>query len=133
MSKEGRMFAELAEMARKSMPVAVDSNAGIVRTLQLVAEIDTCHIRKGPEDRGAKYFAADADLFDAHAAAAKASCWWPRSNPGICSGTKQRRTSQRQKQNRQTSTRRCQACRSRSQRSRWAAPRQTQRLRSIVT
>jgi hypothetical protein len=62
LSKEGRLFAEVAEMARKAMPVAVDSNAGIVRTLQLVDEIDRT-ISPGA-DRGAKFFSADANLFE---------------------------------------------------------------------
>ena len=75
MSAEGRLFAEIAEMARKSMPVAVDSNAGIVRTLQLVAEIDSAMSNPAPapetEDKGAKFFAADAALFERGATASK--------------------------------------------------------------
>ncbi len=68
LSKEGRLFAEMAEMARKVMPIAVDSNAGIVRTLQLVDEIDTVI---APSDRGAKYFNADANLFERPATPSK--------------------------------------------------------------
>ncbi len=69
LSKEGRLFAELAEMARKAMPVAVDSNAGIVRTLQLVDEIDRAIA--APVDSGAKFFSADASLFERPAPVAK--------------------------------------------------------------
>jgi hypothetical protein len=68
LSKEGRLFAEMAEMARKVMPIAVDSNAGIVRTLQLVDEIDSVI---APPDRGSKYFNADANLFERPAAPSK--------------------------------------------------------------
>ena len=64
MTKEGRLFAEIAELARKSMPLAVDSNAGIVRTLQLVDEIDTTFANPGSADKGAQFFAADAALFE---------------------------------------------------------------------
>jgi hypothetical protein len=71
LSKEGRLFADLAEMARKAMPVAVDSNAGIVRTLQLVDEIDCAISASGSEDRGAKYFSADANLFEKPATMAR--------------------------------------------------------------
>jgi hypothetical protein len=70
LSKEGRLFAELAEMARKAMPVAVDSNAGIVRTLQLVDEIDRA-ITAPNTDAGAKFFSADANLFERPAPVAK--------------------------------------------------------------
>ncbi len=69
LSKEGRLFADLAEMARKAMPVAVDSNAGIVRTLQLVDEIDRAIA--APADSGAKFFSADASLFERPATVAK--------------------------------------------------------------
>ncbi len=64
LSPEGRLFANLAEMARKAMPLAVDSNAGIVRTLQLVEEIDRTISPPKDVDRGASYFAADANLFE---------------------------------------------------------------------
>jgi hypothetical protein len=70
LSKEGRLFAHLADMARKAMPVAIDSNAGIVRTLQLVEEIDRAIAPPTP-DHGAKYFAADSNLFERQAAPAK--------------------------------------------------------------
>jgi hypothetical protein len=62
LSNEGRLFADLAELAKKAMPVAIDSNEGIVRTLQLVDEIDRTISPR--EDRGAKYFAADSNLFE---------------------------------------------------------------------
>ncbi len=71
LSAEGRLFASLAEMARKTMPVAIDSNAGIVRTLQLVEEIDRTITFPPAEDRGAQYFNADANLFERPAAPAK--------------------------------------------------------------
>ena len=64
MSKEGRLFAEIADLARKSMPVAVDSNAGIVRTLQLADEIEAVIATPSTIDKGAQYFAADAALFE---------------------------------------------------------------------
>jgi hypothetical protein len=62
LSKEGRLFADLADMARKSLPE--DENASIVRSLQLVDEIDKAI--GTPES--AKYFAADANLFERPAA-----------------------------------------------------------------
>jgi hypothetical protein len=71
LSKEGRIFHDMAEMARKSMPVAVDSNAGIVRTLQLADEIDNVIAPVSNEDRGAKYFATDSNLFERQAAPPK--------------------------------------------------------------
>jgi hypothetical protein len=64
LSKEGRLFAEMAEMARKVMPEAADKSAGIVRTLQLVDEIDRTISPTSIDDRGAKFFAADSNLFD---------------------------------------------------------------------
>lgn len=64
LSKEGRIFHDMAEMARKSMPVAVDSNAGIVRTLQLADEIDSVIAPVSNEDRGSKFFAPDSNLFE---------------------------------------------------------------------
>lgn len=67
LSKEGRIFHDMAEMARKSMPVAVDSNAGIVRTLQLADEIDSVMAPAANEDRGAKYFNPDSNLFERQA------------------------------------------------------------------
>jgi len=63
LSSEGRLFANLAELARKAMPIAVDSNAGIVRTLQLVDEIDRT-VSQAPSDRGAQFFEADNALFE---------------------------------------------------------------------
>jgi hypothetical protein len=63
MSKEGRLFAEMAEMARKAVPQSGDQNAGIVRTLQLVDEIDRA-ISSSNQDTGSKFFAADSNLFD---------------------------------------------------------------------
>jgi hypothetical protein len=66
MSKEGRLFAELAEMARKATPEIGEQNAGIVRTLQLVDEID--RTISPAADAGAKFFVADANLFDRPAA-----------------------------------------------------------------
>jgi hypothetical protein len=63
LSKEGRLFAELADLARRAMPDAGDKNAGIVRGLQLVDEIDRT-ISPSNDDSGAKFFAADSNLFD---------------------------------------------------------------------
>ena len=71
LSKEGRIFHDMAEMARKSMPVAVDSNAGIVRTLQLADEIESVIAPASNEDRGAKFFAPDSNLFERQAALPK--------------------------------------------------------------
>ena len=71
LSKEGRIFHDMAEMARKSMPVAVDSNAGIVRTLQLADEIDSVIAPAANEDRGAKYFNPDSNLFERQATVSK--------------------------------------------------------------
>lgn len=64
MSKEGRLFAEMAEMARKAIPEAGEKTASIVRTLQLVDEIDRAISPASVDDKGAKFFAADANLFD---------------------------------------------------------------------
>jgi hypothetical protein len=69
-SDEARLFANLADLARKAMPIAVDSNAGIVRSLQLVDEIDRT-ISHGPSDRGAKFFVADSALFEKSPAPSK--------------------------------------------------------------
>jgi hypothetical protein len=63
LSKEGRLFAEMAELARRAMPDAEDKNAGIVRSLQLVDEIDRA-ISPANVDQGAKFFSADSNLFD---------------------------------------------------------------------
>jgi hypothetical protein len=63
LSAEGQLFANLADMARKAIP-STDSNAGIVRTLQLVAEIDKTISPAAMEDRGAKFFGADEKLFE---------------------------------------------------------------------
>jgi hypothetical protein len=68
MSHEGRLFADLAEMARKAMPAAVEGRAGIVRALQLVDEIDSVVAPAASNDRGAKYFQPDAELFERKAA-----------------------------------------------------------------
>jgi hypothetical protein len=64
MSSEGKLFAELAEMARKAMPAATEARAGIVRALELVNEIDTAVTPMPKSDRGAQYFKSDADLFE---------------------------------------------------------------------
>jgi hypothetical protein len=71
LSKEGRIFHDMAELARKAMPVAVDSNAGIVRTLQLADEIESVFTPAPNVDRGAKYFATDSNLFERQAALPK--------------------------------------------------------------
>jgi hypothetical protein len=71
LSKEGRIFHDMAELARKAMPVAVDSNAGIVRTLQLADEIESVFTPAANVDRGAKYFATDSNLFERQAALPK--------------------------------------------------------------
>jgi hypothetical protein len=67
MSKEGRLFAELADMARKAMPGQSNANDGILRTIQLVDEIDRTIAAPTP-DAGAKFFEADANLFERPAA-----------------------------------------------------------------
>jgi hypothetical protein len=64
LSKEGRLFAEMAEMARNTMPEVAEKSAGIVRTLQLIDEIDRTITPASSEDHGAKFFAADSNLFD---------------------------------------------------------------------
>jgi hypothetical protein len=71
LSKEGRLFAEMAEMARKTMPSAGEQNAGIVRSLQLVAEIDSVIAPQGQDDGGARYFNPDENLFERPAAPPK--------------------------------------------------------------
>jgi hypothetical protein len=63
LSKEGRLFADMAELARRAMPDADDKSVGIVRSLQLVDEIDRT-ISPANDDKGAKFFAADSNLFD---------------------------------------------------------------------
>ncbi len=70
LSKEGRLFAEMAEMAKKAMPATVNGSAGIVRSLQLVAEIESTIAPANP-DQGSRYFIADANLFERPATAAK--------------------------------------------------------------
>jgi hypothetical protein len=67
MSTEGRLFADLAEMARKAMPAAVEGRATIVRALQLVEEIEGAVITPPNSDRGADFFKPDADLFERRA------------------------------------------------------------------
>jgi hypothetical protein len=64
LSAEGQMFANLAELARKAIPANVEANATIVRTLQLVAEIDRTISPPSKPDSGAKYFNADEQLFE---------------------------------------------------------------------
>jgi hypothetical protein len=71
MSSEGRLFADLAEMARKAMPAAVEGRAGIVRALKLVEEIEGVVIPPINDDRGADFFKPDADLFERKATSAK--------------------------------------------------------------
>lgn len=64
MSSEGQMFADLAEMARKAMPASTESKAGVVRTLQLVAEIENTVTPLSSAERGTKFFNADENLFE---------------------------------------------------------------------
>lgn len=64
MSDEGRMFADLAELARKVMPDTAEGRAGIVRALQLADEIDKVVAPAANTDSGAKYFQPDAELFE---------------------------------------------------------------------
>jgi hypothetical protein len=71
MSNEGRMFADLAEIARKSMPPAAEGRARIVRALQLADEIDKAVTPATNNDRGEKYFQPDADLFEPKAIPSK--------------------------------------------------------------
>jgi hypothetical protein len=63
MSEEGRMFAELANMARKAMP-GEEQHAGIVRSLKLVEEIEKVVTPGAKPDHGGKFFAADSQLFE---------------------------------------------------------------------
>lgn len=63
LSTEGQLFAHLAEMARKTLPAGNDGN-GVVRTLQLVAEIENSISTAPPVDRGSKFFGADENLFE---------------------------------------------------------------------
>jgi hypothetical protein len=71
MSSEGRMFAELAEMARKAMPASTESSAGVMRTLQLVAEIETTVAPLSAAEASSKFFSADENLFERPAAQPK--------------------------------------------------------------
>ena len=64
MSNEGRMFADLADLARKTMPDTAEGRAGIVRALQLADEIDKAVAPAANTDSGAKYFQPDAELFE---------------------------------------------------------------------
>jgi hypothetical protein len=64
MSNEGRMFADLAELARKTMPDTAEGRAGIMRALQLADEIDKVVAPAANTDSGAKYFQPDAELFE---------------------------------------------------------------------
>jgi hypothetical protein len=66
LSAEGRLFADLAEMARKSLPANDDSKDKIVRSLQLVDEIDRA--MEGLTNSGTRYFMADAQVFENNAA-----------------------------------------------------------------
>jgi hypothetical protein len=59
LSTEGRLFAGLADLARKSLPANDDAKEKIVRSLQLVDEIDRAVV-----DTGTRYFVADAALFE---------------------------------------------------------------------
>jgi hypothetical protein len=68
LSPEGKIFAQLAELARKSMPA--DSSATVVRGLQLVDEIERAVIPAN-NDHGGKYFTADAQIFQTPPVAAK--------------------------------------------------------------
>jgi hypothetical protein len=71
LSKEGHMFAELAELTRKSMPTSNEGSAGVVRTLQLVAEIEKTVTPVSTTDRSSKFFSADESLFERPSALAK--------------------------------------------------------------
>lgn len=73
MSAEGRLFADLAELARKSLPANDDCKDKIVRSLQLVDEIDRAI--DAVANSGTRFFMADAQVFENNAAAeaAKAS------------------------------------------------------------
>jgi hypothetical protein len=60
LSDEGRLFAGLAELARQALPANDDTKDRIVRSLQLVDEID----RAVDDSKGSRYFVADAGLFE---------------------------------------------------------------------
>jgi hypothetical protein len=67
MSAEGRLFADLAELARKSLPANDDCKDKIVRSLQLVDEIDRAI--DAATTSGTRFFMADAQVFENAAAA----------------------------------------------------------------
>jgi hypothetical protein len=71
LSSEGQMFAQLAEMARKAMPVSTEGSAGVMRTLQLVAEIETTVAPVSSAEHSSKFFTADENLFERSPAQAK--------------------------------------------------------------
>ena len=64
LSAEGQMFANLAEMARKTLPASTENSAPLMRTLQLVAEIENTVVPASTVDRSAKFFNADENLFE---------------------------------------------------------------------
>ncbi len=77
LSAEGRLFASLAEMARKALPAekaTADLAPGIVKALQLVDQLDATLNGSAPAEppaRGDKFFKQDEALFEAPAAAPK--------------------------------------------------------------
>jgi hypothetical protein len=64
LSAEGHLFAHLAELARNAMPMAADNNASIVRSLQLVDEIDRSINPAPTGNRETKFFGPDENLFE---------------------------------------------------------------------
>lgn len=75
LSDEGRLFASLAELARKTLPAektTADLAPGIVKALQLVDELDTTlNGSKNEPGKGEHYFKPDQALFEPVAPAPK--------------------------------------------------------------
>lgn len=82
LSEEGRLFASLAELARKALPQGGNAAVvpGVVRALHLVDKLDTAlngtragTVAATPGKMADSYFAQDADLFEAKPRAATAA------------------------------------------------------------
>ncbi len=68
LSDEGRLFASLAELARKTLPTEQEFAPGIIKALQLVDELDTT---LNSSARGEQFFKQDQALFEPPAPAPK--------------------------------------------------------------
>ena len=75
LSDEGRLFASLAELARRTLPTekaTAELAPGIVKALQLVDELDTTlNGSKNPAPAGEQFFKEDQALFESAPAAPK--------------------------------------------------------------